>query len=82
MLMWGGGCNSLRYDFFDEASLTKTLASLKKIAGLITQSRSKNLDLYTTVLPAVFLVSVFCWYQICWIFGISVGITETFSFMV
>jgi len=26
------------------------------------------------VLPAVFLVSVFCRYQICWIFGISVGI--------
>ena len=33
----------------------------------------------TTVLPAVFSVSVFCWYrtyQICWIFGISVGITS------
>jgi len=24
------------------------------------------LELYTTVLPAVFLVLVFCWYQICW----------------
>ena len=27
-------------------------------------------ELYTTVLPAVFSVSVFCWYQICWAFGI------------
>ncbi len=32
------------------------------------------LELYTTVLPAAFLVLVFCWYQICWAFGISVGI--------
>ena len=38
----------------------------------------KNLELYTTVLPAVFLVLVFCWYQICWIFGISVGIVPPF----
>jgi len=30
------------------------------------------------VLPAVFLVLVFCWYQICWIFGISVGIVPPF----
>ena len=36
------------------------------------------LELYTTVLPAVFLVLVFCWYQICWIFGISVGIVPPF----
>jgi len=36
--------------------------------------RRKFLELYTTVLPAVFLVSVFCWYQICWIFSITVGI--------
>ena len=34
------------------------------------------LELYTAVLPAVFSVSVFCRYQICWIFGISVGITR------
>jgi hypothetical protein len=32
--------------------------------------RRKFLELYTTVLPAVFLVLVFCWYQICWIFVI------------
>ncbi len=34
MLMWGG-CDSSRYDFLGEASLSKTLASLKKIAGFI-----------------------------------------------
>ena len=34
----------------------------------------KRVELYTAVLPAVFSVSVFCRYQICWIFGISVGI--------
>ena len=28
------------------------------------------LELYNMVLPAVFLVWVFCWYQICWAFGI------------
>ena len=32
------------------------------------------LELYTAVLPAVFLISVFCRYQICWIFGILVCI--------
>jgi len=32
------------------------------------------LELYTTVLPSVFSVLVFCWYQICWISGITVGI--------
>ena len=32
------------------------------------------LELYTAVLPADFSVSVICLYQICWIFGISVGI--------
>ncbi len=37
-----GGCDSLRYDFFGEASLLKMLASLKKIAELITQSKSKH----------------------------------------
>jgi len=37
---------------------------------------SKILELYTT--PAIFLVLVFCWYQICWIFGISVGIVPPF----
>ncbi len=36
------------------------------------------LELYTAVLPAVFSVSVFCRYQICWIFGISVGIVPPF----
>ena len=35
-------------------------------------------ELYTAVLPAVFSVSVFCRYQICWIFGISVGIVPPF----
>ena len=34
------------------------------------------LELYTAVVPAVFSVSVFCRYQIYWIFGISVGITR------
>jgi len=32
------------------------------------------------VLPAVFLVLVFCWLQICWIFGISVGIVPPFLY--
>jgi hypothetical protein len=36
------------------------------------------LELYTAVLPAVFSVSVFCRYQICWIFGISVSIDPPF----
>ena len=31
----GGGCDSSRYVFFDEASVLKTLASLKKNGGLI-----------------------------------------------
>ena len=30
------------------------------------------------MVPAVFSVSVFCRYQICWIFGISVGIVPPF----
>ncbi len=34
------------------------------------------IELYTTVLPAVFLVSVFCRYQIYWAAGILVGITS------
>ena len=38
----------------------------------------KNLELYTAVLPAVFSVSVFTRYQICWIFGILVGIVPPF----
>jgi hypothetical protein len=42
------------------------------------RGHGKILELYTTVLPAVFLVLVFCWYQICWIFGISVGIVPPF----
>ena len=45
----GGGCDSLRYDFFGEASLSKTLASHKKIAGLITQSGSKQCTPETTI---------------------------------
>ena len=38
------------------------------------------LELYTTVLPAVFLVSVFTRYQICWIFSISDGIVPPFLY--
>ncbi len=38
------------------------------IASCMSQARSLNLELYTTVLPAVFLVSVFCRYQI-WLGG-------------
>jgi len=41
---------------------------------------TKLLELYTAVLPAVFSVSVFCRYQICWIFGISVGIDPPFLY--
>jgi hypothetical protein len=37
-----GGVRFFEVHFFGEASLLKTLASLKKIAGLMTQSKSKN----------------------------------------
>ena len=55
-----------RYRFF-----TPPLAGIGKLLALAGRY---FLELYTAVLPAVFSVSVFCWYQICWIFGISVGI--------
>jgi len=42
--------------------------------------RRKFLELYTTVLPAVFSVSVFCWYQICGAFGIFGRYCCTVSF--
>jgi hypothetical protein len=43
MLMWGGvRFFEVPYNFFGEASLSKTLASPKIIAELITQSGSKN----------------------------------------
>ena len=41
-------------------------------------SVENNYSSCITVLPAAFLVSVFCWYQICWAFGISVGIVPPF----
>ena len=55
-----------RYRFF-----TPPLAGIGKLLALAGRY---FLEMYTAVLPAVFSVSVFCWYQICWIFGISVGI--------
>ncbi len=36
------GCNSSGFNFFNEASVFKTLASSKKIAGLITQLKLRN----------------------------------------
>ena len=38
----------------------------------------KNWELYTTVLPTAFLVVIFCWYQICWAYGILVRIIPPF----
>ena len=39
--LMGGGCNLLRYNFFDEASLSKMLASLKKIIRLTPSLRAQ-----------------------------------------
>jgi len=45
-----------------------------RLEGSWNTKRGFWVELYTTVLLAVFSVLVFCWYQICWIFGITVGI--------
>ena len=53
-----------------------TIAAIGTIAPGGTFQYLYALELYTAVVPAVFSVSVFCRYQIYWIFGISVGITR------
>ncbi len=57
--------------------LMRVLAYFPPAMSKVFDNRStatSSLQSCIAVIPAVFSVSVFCWYQICWIFGISVGI--------
>jgi len=59
-----------KFEFLTEKQRRKVKNHQKMMGFSVCRART------ITVLPAVFSVSVFCWYQICWIFGISVGITR------